>query len=84
MTFKPPPSLPIAIENQDIITTINVTSSTLERYLTEINQAAATGYSTSNITETKTLNGSTASLNDVINVLGTLIDVLKTKGLLDD
>ena len=84
MTFKPPPSLPIAIENQDIITTINVTSSTLERYLTQINQAAATGYSTSNITETKTLNGSTASLNDVINVLGTLIDVLKTKGLLDD
>ena len=67
-----------------IITTINVTSSTLERYLTEINQAAATGYSTSNITETKTLNGSTASLTDVINVLGTLIDVLKTKGLLDD
>tara|TARA_R100000908_G_scaffold64600_2_gene49092 strand:+ start:722 stop:976 length:255 start_codon:yes stop_codon:yes gene_type:complete len=84
MTFKPPPSLPIAIEGQDIITTINVTSSTLERYLTQINQAAATGYSTSNITETKTLNGSTASLNDVINVLGTLIDVLKTKGLLDD
>ena len=84
MTFKPPPSLPIVIEGQDIITTINVTSSTLERYLTQINQAAATGYSTSNITETKTLNGSTASLNDVINVLGTLIDVLKTKGLLDD
>jgi len=84
MSFKPPPSFPIAIEGQDLVTTLNVTTSTLERYLTEITQAAAIGYSTSNITETKTLNGSTASLADVINVLGTLIDVLKTKGLLDD
>jgi|TARA_R110000744_G_scaffold118358_2_gene221090 hypothetical protein len=84
MSFKRPPSFPIAIEGQNLAETFNITTNTLEKYLTEINQAAAIGYSTSNITETKTLNGSTASLADVINVLGTLINVLKTKGLLDD
>jgi hypothetical protein len=52
--------------------------------LTEVNQPAANGYSTSNIVDTRTLNGSTASLADVTNVLGTLIERLKGKGLLSD
>tara|TARA_R100000005_G_C4962209_1_gene178438 strand:- start:320 stop:574 length:255 start_codon:yes stop_codon:yes gene_type:complete len=84
MTFKPPPSLPIATKETDVKETLNVTTKTIEQYLTEVNQPAANGYSTSNIVDTRTLNGSTASLADVTNVLGTLIERLKGKGLLSD
>tara|TARA_R100000656_G_scaffold44823_1_gene36660 strand:+ start:124 stop:378 length:255 start_codon:yes stop_codon:yes gene_type:complete len=83
MTFKPPPVLPIASKDKDLIETFNITNDTIEQYLIEINQPAATGYSTSNIVDTRTLDGSTATLANVIDVLGTLIEKLKSKGLLD-
>ena len=41
-----------------------------------------TGWSNSNATTTKTLNVSTANLNDVANVLATLMTTLKNYGIL--
>lgn len=43
-------------------------------------QAQTTGWSTSNVTATKTLNVSTATLTDVANVLGTLLNTLLLRG----
>lgn len=44
--------------------------------------ARSTGWSTSNSTTTKTIDVSTAGISDIANVLATLIDQLKTHGLL--
>ena len=72
------------IKDKDLVETLNITNDTIEQYLIEINKPAATGYSTSNIVDTRTLDGSTATLANVIDVFGTLIENLKGKGLLDD
>lgn len=83
MTFKRPPTIPLIRTEEEVITIYNRAVTDLEQYLLEITQPAGTGFSTTNVTTTKTLDASTATLNDVINVLGTLIETLKTKGLLD-
>ena len=59
----------------------------LENSLTRPNQAANTGdpavsFSVSNFTEDKSLNAGTATTADVANVLATLIEALRNKGLL--
>lgn len=59
----------------------------LENSLTRLNQAANTGdpdvsFSVSNFTEDKSLNAGTATTADVANVLATLIEALRNKGLL--
>lgn len=83
MTFKRPPSIPLMKSNDEVLNIYNRAVTDLEQYLLEITQPAGTGFSTTNVTTTKTLDASTATLNDAINVLGTLIETLKTKGLLD-
>lgn len=42
--------------------------------------AQSTGWSVSNITSTKTLNGSSFTLNDVMNTLGTVLTYLQNRG----
>lgn len=59
----------------------------LENSLTRLNQAANTGdpdvsFAVSNFTEDKSLNAGTATTADVANVLATLIEALRNKGLL--
>ena len=59
----------------------------LENEIEKINQAANTGdpdvsFAVSNFTQDKTLNASTASTADVANVLATVIEALRNKGLL--
>lgn len=83
MTFKRPPSIPLMKSNDEVLNIYNRAVTDLEQYLLEITQPAGTGFSTTNVTTTKTLDASTATLADVANILGTLIETLKTKGLLD-
>jgi len=83
MTFKRPPTIPLSRNKDDINEIYNRAVTDLEQYLLEITQPAGSGFSTSNVTTTKDLDASTATLSDVANVLGTLIDALKSKGLLD-
>jgi len=83
MTFKRPPSIPLMKSNDEVLDIYNRAVTDLEQYLLEITQPAGTGFSTTNVTTTKTLDASTATLADVANILGTLIETLKTKGLLD-
>ena len=59
----------------------------LENEIERINQAANTGdanvsFSVSNFTEDKSLNAGTATTADVANVLATVIEALRNKGLL--
>ena len=59
----------------------------LENEIEKINQAANTGdldvsFAVSNFTQDKTLNAGTASTADVANVLATVIEALRNKGLL--
>jgi hypothetical protein len=59
----------------------------LENEIERINQAANTGdanvsFSITNFTEDKTLNAGTATTADVANVLATVIEALRNKGLL--
>jgi len=59
----------------------------LENEIDRINQAANTGdanvsFSVSNFTEDKSLNAGTATTADVANVLATVIEALRNKGLL--
>ena len=59
----------------------------LENEIEKINQAANTGdpdvsFAESNFTQDKTLNAGTASTADVANVLATVIEALRNKGLL--
>lgn len=59
----------------------------LENEIERINQAANTGdpdigFAVSNFTQDKTLNAGTASTADVANVLATVIEALRNKGLL--
>jgi hypothetical protein len=83
MTFKRPPTIPLSRNKDDINEIYNRAVTDLEQYLLEITQPAGTGFTTSNVTTTKDLDASTATLSDVANILGTLIDALKSKGLLD-
>ena len=83
MTCKRPPTIPLSRNKEDINEIYNRAVTDLEQYLLEITQPAGSGFSTSNVTTTKDLDASTATLSDVANVLGTLIDALKSKGLLD-
>jgi hypothetical protein len=83
MTFKRPPTIPLSRNKDDINEIYNRAVTDLEQYLLEITQPAGTGFTTSNVTTTKNLDASTATLSDVANILGTLIDALKSKGLLD-
>lgn len=83
MTFKRPPTIPLSRNKDDINEIYNRAVTDLEQYLLEITQPAGSGFSTSNVTTTKDLDASTATLSDVANILGTLIDALKSKGLLD-
>jgi hypothetical protein len=55
----------------------------LELLVAELEQPASIGWTTSNVTPTRTLNVSTATLADVANVLATLIEDLKTRGDLE-
>ena len=59
----------------------------LENEIDRINQAANTGdanvsFAVSNFTEDKSLNAGTATTADVANVLATVIEALRNKGLL--
>lgn len=59
----------------------------LENEIERINQAANTGdanvsFSVTNFTEDKSLNAGTATTADVANVLATVIEALRNKGLL--
>ena len=59
----------------------------LENEIERINQAANTGdpdvsFAVSNFTEDKSLNAGTATTADVANVLATVIEALRNKGLL--
>lgn len=59
----------------------------LENEIERINQAANTGdanvsFSITNFTEDKSLNAGTATTADVANVLATVIEALRNKGLL--
>lgn len=59
----------------------------LENEIERINQAANTGdpdvsFTVSNFTEDKSLNAGTATTADVANVLATVIEALRNKGLL--
>ncbi len=59
----------------------------LENEIDRINQAANTGdanvsFSVANFTEDKSLNAGTATTADVANVLATVIEALRNKGLL--
>ena len=59
----------------------------LENEIDRINQAPNTGdenvsFSVSNFTEDKSLNAGTATTADVANVLATVIEALRNKGLL--
>ena len=59
----------------------------LENEIERINQAANTGdpdvsFTGSNFTEDKSLNAGTATTADVANVLATVIEALRNKGLL--
>ena len=59
----------------------------LENEIERINQAANTGdanvsFSITNFTEDKTLNAGTATTADVANVLASVIEALRNKGLL--
>jgi len=83
MTFKRPPTIPLSRNKDDINETYNRAVTDLEQYLLEITQPAGTGFSTSNVTTRKTIDPTTATLGDVANVVATLIDTLKSKGLLD-
>lgn len=83
MTFKRPPTIPLSRNKDDINEIYNRAITDLEQYLLEITQPAGTGFSTSNVTTTKTIDPTTATLGDVANVVATLIDTLKSKGLLD-
>ena len=55
----------------------------LELLVATLEQPASVGWATSNVTTTRTLNVSTATLADVANVLATLIEDLKTRGDLE-
>jgi len=83
MTFKRPPTIPLSRTKDDINEIYNRAVTDLEQYLLEITQPADTGFTTSNVTTTKDLDVSTANLTNVANILGTLINSLKSKGLLD-
>jgi len=59
----------------------------LDRELADLNLAANTGsraakFQTSNVTTTKSLNPTSASTADVANVLGSLINALKERGVI--
>ena len=59
----------------------------LENEIEKINQSANTvdpdvSFAVSNFTQDKTLNAGTASTADVANVLATVIEALRNKGLL--
>tara|TARA_Y100000114_G_scaffold21296_1_gene17086 strand:+ start:5142 stop:5393 length:252 start_codon:yes stop_codon:yes gene_type:complete len=82
MAFKRPPSLPIARSNDELITVYNQAITDLEQYLLEITQPAETGFTTSNVTPNKSLDPTSANLATVANTLATLIDALKSKGLI--
>lgn len=83
MTFKRPPTIPLSRTKDDINEIYNRAVTDLEQYLLEITQPADTGFTTNNVTTTKDLDVSTANLTNVANILGTLINSLKSKGLLD-
>ena len=82
----PLPRLP-SEEKDDIARWANQLVDELENEIEKINQAANTGTATeefarTNITQTKSLNAGTASTAAVANVLCTVIESLRNKGIL--
>ena len=82
MAFKRPPSLSIARSDDELMQVYNQAIVDLEQYLLEITQPADTGFTTSNVTTNKALDPTSANLATVANTLATLIDALKSKGLI--
>ena len=54
----------------------------LERELRRMDRVAQVGYQMSNVTATRVLDADSTSLDEVADVLGTLIDDLKARGML--
>ena len=82
----PLPRLP-SEEKDDIARWANQLVDELENEIEKINQAANTGTATeefapTNFTQTKSLNAGTASTAAVANVLCTVIESLRNKGIL--
>ena len=73
--------------NEDLRYWGDVLIDELENEIEKINQAANTGdpdvsFSVSNFTQDKDLNAGTATTADVANVLATVIQALRNKGIL--
>jgi len=73
--------------NEDLRYWGDVLIDELENEIDKINQAANTGdpdvsFSVSNFTQDKDLNAGTATTADVANVLATVIQALRNKGIL--
>lgn len=62
--------------------TMNKIFRDIEKEFDLLKQPAQRGYTVSNLTKTRTLNVSTATLTDVANFVGTLVEDLKAVGKL--
>jgi hypothetical protein len=56
----------------------------LEQYMQGVAQTYGTGYATSNVTATRTLDADSVTLDELADVVGTLIGDLKMAGRLGD